>query len=94
MSGNGIGGESASSTRPPLLTGVNYASWKGKMEAYVCQIHDRVWMAIKDGYTPSMMTPAGAHEGTEVVKDFKLQVLQTQFETMGWRRKSALMTSK
>jgi hypothetical protein len=139
MSGNGIGGEGASSTRPPLLTGVNYASWKGKMEAYVCQIHDRAWMAIEDGYTPPMMTPTGggeevpkpkaqwtpqefeaskwnnkamhailcamddnqykliqttriakeawdiletAHEGTEVVKDSKLQVLQTQFETI------------
>ena len=49
MSGNGIGGEGVSSTRPPLLTGVNYALWKGKMEAYVCQIHDRPWMAIEDG---------------------------------------------
>ncbi|KAK4838172.1 hypothetical protein QYF36_011629 [Acer negundo] len=96
MSGNGIGGEGVSSTRPPLLTGVNYASWKGKMEAYVYQIHDRAWMAIEDGYTPLMMAPTGggdevpklkaqwkiAHEGTEVVKDSKLQVLQTQFETI------------
>ena len=138
MSGNGIGGEGASSTRPPLLTGVNYSIWKGKMEAYVCQIHDRAWMAIEDGYTAPMMTPTGggedvlkpkaqwspqefeaskwnnkamhailcamddnqykliqttriakeaweiletAHEGTDVVKDSKLQVLQTQFET-------------
>ena len=66
MSGSGIGGEGASSTRPPLLTGVNYASWKGKMEAYVCQIHDRAWMAIEDGYTAPMMTPTGG--GEEVPK--------------------------
>ncbi|KAK1576340.1 hypothetical protein Q3G72_013070 [Acer saccharum] len=104
MSGNGGGNEGASSTRPPLLTGLNYAFWKGKMESYICQIHDRAWMAVEDGYTPPMMTPTGggedvlkpkvqwnataneawdilevAHEGTKVVKDSKLQVLQTQF---------------
>ena len=109
------------------------------MEAYMCQIHDRAWMAVEDGYAPPMMTPTGggeevlkpkaqwnaqdfeaskwnnkamhallcavdenqykliqitriakeawdiletAHEGTEVVKDSKLQVLQTSFETI------------
>ncbi|KAK1588131.1 hypothetical protein Q3G72_020129 [Acer saccharum] len=139
MSGIGGSNEGASSVRPPLLTGINYSQWKGKMEAYVCQIHDRAWMAIEDGYSPPMMTPTGggeevlkpkaqwspeefetskwnrkawhallcavdenqykliqntkiakeawdilevAHEGTEVVKDSKLQVLQTQFETL------------
>ncbi|KAK0593982.1 hypothetical protein LWI29_034057 [Acer saccharum] len=137
--GNGGGHEGASSTRPPLLTGLNYSQWKGKMESYICQIHDRAWMAVEDGYDLPMMTPTGggqdvlkpkaqwnaqefdaskwnrkalhailcamdenqykliqntriakeawdileiAHEGTEVVKDSKLQVLQTQFETL------------
>ncbi|KAK0600965.1 hypothetical protein LWI29_020007 [Acer saccharum] len=139
MSGFGMGKEGASSVRPPLLTGDNYSSWKGKMEAYICQIHDRAWMAVEDGYAPPMMTPMDggeevlkpkaqwspgefidsmwnnkaihaircavsenqykliqitriakeawdilevAHEGTEVVKDSKLQVLQTRFETI------------
>ncbi|KAK0573180.1 hypothetical protein LWI29_004054 [Acer saccharum] len=137
--GNGGGQEGASSTRPPLLTGLNYSQWKGKMESYICQIHDRAWMAVEDGYDLPMMTPAGggqdvlkpkaqwnaqefeaskwnrkamhaimcamdenqykliqntqiakvawdilqvAHEGTEVVKESKLQVLQTQFELL------------
>ena len=62
MNGNGIGGEGASSIRPPLLTEVNYASWKRKMEAYVCQIHDQAWMEIEDRYTPPMMTPTGGGE--------------------------------
>ena len=66
MSGNGGYNEGASSTRPPLLTGINYSQWKGKMEAYVCQIHDRAWMAIEDGYSPPMMTPTGG--GEEVLK--------------------------
>src|SRR5579862_2448362 len=139
MSGNGGNHEGASSTRPPLLTGLNYSQWKGKMESYICQIHDRAWMSVEDGYELPMMTPAGggedvlkpkaqwnaqgfdaskwnrkamhailcamdenqykliqntqvakvawdilqvAHEGTEVVKESKLQVLQTQFELL------------
>src|SRR5579862_9038413 len=139
MSGNGGNHEGASSTRPPLLTGLNYSQWKGKMESYICQIHDRAWMSVEDGYDLPMMTPAGggedvlkpkaqwnaqefeasrwnrkamhailcamdenqykliqntqvakvawnilqvAHGGTEVVKEFKLQVLQTQFELL------------
>ncbi|KAK1575680.1 hypothetical protein Q3G72_007535 [Acer saccharum] len=77
MSGFGGNHEGASSTWPPLLTGVNYASWKDKMEAYVCQIHDRAWMAIEDGYAPPMMTPMSGGE-----QDSKLQVLQTQFELL------------
>ena len=109
------------------------------MESYICQIHDRAWMSVEDGYELPMMTLAGgeedllklkaqwnmqefdaskwnrkamhailcamdenqykliqntqvakvawdilqvAHEGTEVVKESKLQVLQTHFELL------------
>ena len=48
MSGNGGNNEGASSMRPTLLTGLNYSSWKGKMESYICQIHDRAWMAVEE----------------------------------------------
>ena len=85
MSGFGGNHEGASSTRPPLLTGVNYASWKGKMEAYVCQIHDRAWMAIEDGYAPPMMTPTSG--GEEVLKP-KAQWSPEKFETSKWNRKA------
>ena len=85
MSGYGGNHEGASSTRPPLLTGVNYASWKGKMEPYVCQIHDRAWMAIEDGYAPPMMTPTGG--GEEVLKP-KAQWSTEEFETSKWNRKA------
>jgi hypothetical protein len=85
MSGNGGNNEGASSTRPPLLTGDNYSSWKGKMEAYLCQIHDRAWMAIEDGYAPPMMTPTGG--GEEVLKP-KAQWTNGEFETSKWNRKA------
>ncbi|KAK4844620.1 hypothetical protein QYF36_022391 [Acer negundo] len=62
------------------------------MESYICQIHDQAWMAVEDGYTSPMMTPTGggkdvlkpmvSHEGTEVVKGSKLQILQNQFEML------------
>ena len=66
MSGNGGNNKGASSTRPPLLTDWNYSSWKGKMESYICQIHDRAWMVVEDGYDLPMMTPTGG--GEEVLK--------------------------
>ena len=66
MSDFGMSKEGASSVRPLLLTGINYSSWKGKMEAYMYQIHDRAWMAIEDGYAPTMMSPTGG--GEEVLK--------------------------
>ena len=77
--------EGASSVRPPLLTGDNYSSWKGKMEAYLCQIHDRAWMAVEDGYAPPMMTPTGG--GEEVLKP-KAQWTNGEFETSKWNRKA------
>ena len=66
MSGNVGNNEGASSTRPLLLTGLNYSLWKGNMESYICQIHDRAWMAVEDGYDLPMMTPTSG--GEEVLK--------------------------
>ena len=85
MSGNGGGNEGASSTRPPLITELNYASWKGKMESYICQIHDRVWMAVEDGYAPPMMTPTGG--GEDALKP-KAQWNAQEFKTSKWNRKA------
>ena len=81
MSGNGGGNEGASSTRPSLLTGINYASWKGKMESYIYQIHDRAWMAVEDDYVPPMMTPTGG--GEEVLKPMAQWNTQ-EFEASKW----------
>ena len=77
--------EGASSMRPLLLTDDNYSSWKGKMEAYLCQIHDRAWMAVEDGYAPLMMTPIGG--GEDVLKP-KAQWNAQEFETSKWNRKA------
>jgi hypothetical protein len=55
------------------------------MEAYLCQIHDRAWMAIEDGYAPPMMTPTGG--GEEVLKP-KAQWTNGEFETSKWNRKA------
>ena len=84
MSGYGGNHEGASCTRPPLLTGVNYVSWKGKMEAYFCPIHDKAWMAIEDGYAPLRMTPTSG--GEEVLKP-KAQWTNAEFETSKWDQK-------
>ena len=85
MSGSGGVNDSASSTRPPLLTEINYASWKGKMESYIYQIHDRAWMVVEDDYTPLIMTPTGG--GGDVLKS-KAQWNAQEFEASKWNRKA------
>ncbi|KAK0570732.1 hypothetical protein LWI29_005604 [Acer saccharum] len=138
MSGFEMSREGASSIRPPLLHSDNYSSWKGKMEAYLLAIDDKVLMIIEDRYSPPTKTledgsivskpksewsaqnfkaskwnnkamPAifyamddnqykliqitknahkawkileTAHEGTDTVKDSKLQMLQVKLETI------------
>ena len=84
MSGNGGRNEGASSTRPLMFTGINYISWKGKMESYICQIHDRAWMAVEDGYTSPMMTLMGG--GEDILKP-KVQWNVQEFELSKWNRK-------
>ena len=85
MSGIGGSNKGASSVRPPLLTGLNYSSWKGKIEAYLCQIHDRAWMAVEDGYAPPLMTPTGG--GDDVLKP-KAQWNAQDFEASKWNNKA------
>ena len=84
-SGNGGGNEGASSMRPPIFIGDNYSSWKGKMESYICQIHDRTWMAVEDGYAPPMMTLTGG--GEDVLKP-KAQWNAQEFKASKWNRKA------
>ena len=55
------------------------------MESYICQIHDRAWMAIEDGYAPPMMTPTS--KGLDVLK-LKAQWNAQDFEASKWNRKA------
>ncbi|CAM8986558.1 unnamed protein product [Rhodiola kirilowii] len=47
--------EGQSTTRPPLLEGSNYASWKPKMKSFLKSLDKRAWKAVLTGLTKPTM---------------------------------------
>ncbi|CAM8913675.1 unnamed protein product [Rhodiola kirilowii] len=47
--------EGQSTTRPPLLEGSNYASWKPKMKYFLKSLDERAWKAVLIGWTEPTM---------------------------------------
>ncbi|CAM8982516.1 unnamed protein product [Rhodiola kirilowii] len=47
--------EGQSTTRPPLLEGSNYASWKPKMKSFLKSLDERAWKAVLTGWTKPTM---------------------------------------
>ncbi|CAM8957350.1 unnamed protein product [Rhodiola kirilowii] len=47
--------EGQSTTRPPLLEGSNYASWKPKMKSFLKSLDEKAWKAVLIGWTQPMM---------------------------------------
>ncbi|CAM8883259.1 unnamed protein product [Rhodiola kirilowii] len=47
--------EGQSITRPPLLEGSNYATWKPVMRSFLKSLDERAWKAILKGWTEPMM---------------------------------------
>ncbi|CAM8923580.1 unnamed protein product [Rhodiola kirilowii] len=47
--------EGQSTTRPPLLEGSNYASWKPKMKSFLKSLDERAWKAVLTRWTKPTM---------------------------------------
>ncbi|CAM8934293.1 unnamed protein product [Rhodiola kirilowii] len=47
--------EGQSITRPPLIEGSNYASWKPKMKYFLKYLDEKAWKAMLIGWTKTMM---------------------------------------
>ncbi|CAM8920082.1 unnamed protein product [Rhodiola kirilowii] len=47
--------EGQSITRPPLLEGSNYATWKPVMRSFLKSLDERAWKAVLKGWTEPMM---------------------------------------
>ncbi|CAM8923298.1 unnamed protein product [Rhodiola kirilowii] len=47
--------EGQSITRPPLLEGSNYASWKPKMKSFLKSLDEKAMKAVLIGWTQPMM---------------------------------------
>ncbi|CAM8907501.1 unnamed protein product [Rhodiola kirilowii] len=47
--------EGQSITRPPLLEGSNYATWKPMMKSFLKSLDEKAWMAVQRGWTEPLM---------------------------------------
>ncbi|CAM8926431.1 unnamed protein product [Rhodiola kirilowii] len=47
--------EGQRTTKPPLLEGSNYASWKPKMKSFLKSLDEKAWTAVLIGWTQPMM---------------------------------------
>ncbi|CAM8954423.1 unnamed protein product [Rhodiola kirilowii] len=47
--------EGQSITRPPLLEGSNYATWKPMMKSFLKSLEAKAWMSVQSGWTEPMM---------------------------------------
>ncbi|CAM8956647.1 unnamed protein product [Rhodiola kirilowii] len=47
--------EGQSITRPPLLEGSNYATWKPVMRSFLKSLDEKAWRAVMRGWTEPMM---------------------------------------
>ncbi|CAM8973099.1 unnamed protein product [Rhodiola kirilowii] len=47
--------EGQSITRPPLLEGSNYATWKPVMRSFLKSLDEKAWKAVLKGWTEPMM---------------------------------------
>ncbi|CAM8978189.1 unnamed protein product [Rhodiola kirilowii] len=47
--------EGQSITRPPLLEGLNYATWKPMMKSFLKSLDAKAWMSVQSGWTEPMM---------------------------------------
>ncbi|CAM8917049.1 unnamed protein product [Rhodiola kirilowii] len=47
--------EGQSITRPPLLEGSNYATWKPVMRSFLKSLDEKAWKAVLKGWTEPIM---------------------------------------
>ncbi|KAA0032992.1 gag-pol polyprotein [Cucumis melo var. makuwa] len=83
--------EGPSTSRPLVLDGKNYSSWKPRMIFFIKTLDGRAWRALVAGYEPSMTTVDAkeawrilevAFEGTSKVKISRLQLITSKFEAL------------
>ncbi|KAA0032368.1 gag-pol polyprotein [Cucumis melo var. makuwa] len=48
--------EGGSTTRPPVLDGINYAYWKARMTAFLKSIDNKTWKAVISSWEPPTIT--------------------------------------
>ena len=67
---------------PPLFDGTNYAYWKVRMRAFLQSLDEKVWQAVKIGWTKPMEAPAKWDDAKIKTANFNNKALDALFSAV------------
>ena len=67
---------------PPLSVGTNYVYWKVSMRAFLQSLDEKVWQAIKIGWTKPKESPVDWDEAKIKVANFNSRALNALFSAV------------
>ena len=67
---------------PPLFDGTNYAYWKVRMRAFLQSLDEKVWQAVKIGWTKLKEAPANWDDAKIKAANFNSRVLNALFSAV------------
>ena len=81
----------------PLFDGTNYAYWKVRMRAFLQSLDEKVWQAIKIGWTKPKEVPADWDEANIKAANFNSRALNASFSVVTneeFKKISSIETAK
>ena len=82
---------------PPLFDGINCAYWKVRMRAFLQSLDEKVWQAIKIGWTKPKEAPAYWDVAKIKAANFNSKALNALFSTITneeFKKISSIETAK
>ena len=67
---------------PPLFDGINYAYWKVHMRAFLQSLDEKVWHAVKIGWTKPTKAPANWDDPKIKAANFNSKALNALFSVV------------
>ena len=69
-------------TIPPLFNGTNYAYWKAHMRVFLQSLDEKVWLAVKVGWTKPKDAPASWDDAKIKAANFNSKALNALFSAL------------
>ena len=67
---------------PPLFDGINYAYWKVRIRAFLQLLDEKMWQAIKIGYSKPKEAPTDWDDAKIKVANFNSRALNVLFSAV------------
>ena len=82
---------------PPLFDGTNYTYWKVCMRAFLQSLDEKVWQALKIGWTKPTKAPANWNDAKIKAENFNSRALNALFSKVTndeFKKISSIETAK